>query len=319
MNVLITGITGFVGSYLAEELLAQLGDSITLFGTSHSEKNLKNIESVRDRITLFSGDLRDKSFISKVVTESKPDWIFHLAALSVNNKSISVGQEIIINNLQIQLNLFEDILQKKIDSKILIIGSAQEYDLVSVGDSPIDERTQINPVSPYGFSKAAQDLAAYTYFKSFGLKVIRIRAFNHTGPRQLPYFVIPSFVKQIVDIEKTTTNNIIKVGNLDVVRDFTDVRDIVKAYVLAMTKCEIGDVYNLGLGKGYKISWLLDKIVEISQSDIKVEIDKSKLRPVDNPVTICNNNKFKTITQWEPLIPIEQTLQDILNYWRKNA
>lgn len=316
MNVLITGITGFAGSYLAKELLQQFGTDVALFGTGH-HKPLP--EDLQGKVTLFSGNLEEEVFAQKVLEESEPEWIFHLAAIASGKDSFSAAEKTITSNLQMQLHLFTAVQKLQITPKFLIVGSGEEYGLVSEEANPINEKHSLQPVSPYGFSKLAQDLAAYTYYKSFGLEIVRVRPFNHTGPGQSPTFVIPAFAKQIAAIEKAEQEPIIKVGNLAAVRDFTDVRDMVKAYVLAIQKGEVGDVYNLGSGKGYTISKLLELLIKFSQKEISVAVEKERLRPIDLPVTICNNNKFKTITQWEPLIPIEQTLQDILNYWRKNA
>ncbi|KKP70327.1 hypothetical protein A2X44_01285 [candidate division CPR3 bacterium GWF2_35_18] len=319
MNILITGITGFVGSFLAEELFQNdlTNKNLKVFGTSFSS-GLDINSAVTKKINILKGNLRDSSFVQKIIKESKPDVIYHLAALSSGRNATDSASPTILNNLEVQLNIFEEVRKQKLNPKILIIGSAQEYGVTPKSVSYIDETVALNPVSPYGFSKVAQDLSAYTYFKSFGLKIIRIRAFNHTGPRQTEEFVIPSFAKQIIEKSKTKDENekIISVGNLDVTRDFTDVRDIVKAYILAVEKCKVGDVYNLGSGKGYKVRWLLDKLIQFSGENIKIEIDKKKLRAVDNPVTICNYGKFHKDTKWKPQIPIEKTLEDIFNYWK---
>lgn len=307
MNILITGLTGFVGKHLAKEVIDNSNSNI--FGTSYGSNNSDDLDK---GITILHGDLRDKEFVSQVITESKPEVIYHLAALSSGKDSFHQASEVVLNNLRVQLNIFDEVLKQKLDSKILIIGSAEEYGNVSDEKIPIDEQVSLNPISPYGLSKVAQDLSALTYFHSFGLKVIRLRSFNHTGPGQINKFVVPAFAKQIVNPE----TKVIKVGNLEAVRDFTDVRDVVKAYRLASEKCEIGEVYNIGSGSGYKIQWILEKMIELSKRDIEVQVDKDLLRPADIPVTICNCEKFIKKTGWEIQIPIEKTLEDILNYWR---
>ncbi len=316
MRILITGVTGFVGSYLAEYLVGQ-SENHEIFGTSTKPAFPSSLISLSDSVTILSGNLLDKTFTQEMLLKAKPDVIYHLAAISINGLGGTQGQDLIINNLQVQLNLFESLLKLKMSPKILVIGSAQEYGLVAEKENPIEENTPLNPVSPYGFSKVAQDLSAYTYFKSYQLPVVRIRAFNHTGPRQSADFVIPSFAKQIVEIERDQKEHTIQVGNLDVIRDFSDVRDIVRAYVLAMAKCEMGEVYNLGSGIGFPVRSLLDKLIQISNQDIEVEIDNKRLRVADNPVTICNYKKFNFATNWNPEITIDQTLLDIYNYWKK--
>ena len=252
-----------------------------------------------------------------MIKSVKPDVIFHLAAKANTAQSFHSASETILSNLKIQLQLFDSVLKYNLNSKIIIASSAEVYGIVAEKDNPISETLPVNPGTPYGMSKTAQDLAAYTYFKSNQLQTIRLRLFNHTGPRQRESFVIPSFAKQIVAIEKDhTKERKIFVGNLNAVRDFCDVRDIAKAYVAAMEKGEIGAVYNVGSGKGYKLKELLQELLHFAQIPIEIMVDQNRLRKVDLPVTICNNHKFCFQTKWAPCIPISQTLEDIINYWR---
>jgi GDP-4-dehydro-6-deoxy-D-mannose reductase len=320
INILITGATGFVGSHLATYILKNIKRNVTIFGTAFPLK-----ETVKG-INLLTGDLQDRQFVAKVINRSNPDLIFHLAAIAFVGTSLTEPDKVILNNITAQLNLLEEIRQQKRNPKILIVSSAECYGAVSKSDNPISETQGLAPVSSQGLSKVAQDLMGYVYYKSYGLQIIRVRPFNHIGPRQSPDFVVSSFAKQIAEIEKdvekkvrSKKRGVIRVGNLSARRDFTDVSDIVRAYWLALEKGKIGEVYNLGSGKDYAISWILDTLLSLSNVKIVVETDPSRLRPSEIPVTICNYQKFRNQTGWEPKIPIEQTLKDVLDYWRKEV
>lgn len=318
MNILITGLSGFVGQYLLEEIVKnskyQKEKNLHLFGTSHS-----NFTANYSNLQVFQGDLTDSIFVDKIISVSKPDLVFHLAAKSSGEQSFTLPTSSVTDNLIIELNLFEALRTQKLTPKILIVGSAEEYGIVKNKEITIDENFPLHPASPYAFSKVAQDLLAETYYHSYQMRVVRVRPFNHTGPGQKENFVLSSFAKQIAEIEKGKQKPIIKVGNLEAIRDFTDVRDIVKAYLLALEKCTTGEVYNIGSGRAYAIKDLLTKLINFSESKIKIEVDQKKLRPIDIPATICNYKKFLKVTSWKPEISIEKTLNDILNYWRNHT
>ena len=323
MNILITGISGFAGSFLAEYILKaqssirRLADKAqSLFGTVFSARESSNLQNIQDRLHLFSGDLSDRGFVKKVLDESSPDLIFHLAAMAFVGESLRNPEKVILNNIQIQLNLLEEIRARDIKPKILIVGSADEYGLAKPEDNPLSENQPLLPVSPYGLSKLAQDLMGYVYYKSFNLPIVRVRPFNHIGPRQSPQFVVPAFAKQIAEAEANLAEPVVRVGNLSAKRDFTDVRDMVKAYWLALQKGDLGEVYNLGSGKAYEIGWVLKTLISMSKKEIKIKIDPSLLRAVDLPVTMCNQQKFAAQTLWKPTFSIEETLLDTLNFWR---
>ena len=323
MNILITGISGFAGSFLAEYILKaqssirRLADKAqSLFGTVFSARESSNLQNIQDRLHLFSGDLSDRGFVKKVLDESSPDLIFHLAAMAFVGESLRNPEKVILNNIQIQLNLLEEIRARDIKPKILIVGSADEYGLAKPEDNPLSENQPLLPVSPYGLSKLAQDMMGYVYYKSFNLPIVRVRPFNHIGPRQSPQFVVPAFAKQIAEAEANLAEPVVRVGNLSAKRDFTDVRDMVKAYWLALQKGDLGEVYNLGSGKAYEIGWVLKTLISMSKKEIKIKIDPSLLRAVDLPVTMCNQQKFAAQTLWKPTFSIEETLLDTLNFWR---
>jgi len=210
----------------------------------------------------------------------------------------------------------EEIRAQGLKPKILIVGSADEYGLAKPEDNPLSENQPLLPVSPYGLSKLAQDLMGYVYYKSYGLPIVRVRPFNHIGPRQSPQFVVPAFAKQIAEAEANLAEPVVRVGNLSAKRDFTDVRDMVKAYWLALQKGDLGEVYNLGSGKAYEIGWVLKTLISMSKKEIRIKIDPSRLRAADLPVTMCNQQKFAAQTSWKPTFSIEETLLETLNYWR---
>jgi len=319
MNILITGISGFAGSFLAEYILKAQSSELkaqSLFGTVFSARESSNLQNIEDQLHLFAGDLSDRGFVKKVLDESCPDLIFHLAAIAFVGESLKNPEKVILNNIQIQLNLLEEIRAQGLKPKILIVGSADEYGLVAPADNPLSENQPLLPVSPYGLSKLAQDMMGYVYYKSFNLPIVRVRPFNHIGPRQSPQFVVPAFAKQIAEAEANLIKPEVRVGNLSAKRDFTDVRDMVKAYWLALQKGDLGEVYNLGSGKAYEIGWVLKTLISMSKKEIRIKIDPSRLRAVDLPVTMCNQQKFAAQTLWKPTFSIEETLLDTLNFWR---
>lgn len=317
MKVLVTGITGFVGSHLADSLLGK--GNIEVYGIERWRSNCENIEHIKDKIRLIECDIRDSSSVKKVVEEVKPDRIFHLAAQSFVFTSWHAPAETLTTNIIGELNIFEAIRELGISPKIHIAGSSEEYGMVRKSELPIKETNSLRPLSPYAVSKVGQDLLGYQYYMSYGLNIIRTRAFNHTGPRRGEVFVCSNFAKQIAKIKKGKQEPVIFVGNLEAIRDFSDVRDIVKAYWLAMEKCKSGEVYNICSGRGYKISEVLEILLALSKVNIKIRQDPNKMRPSDVPILVGDSSKFKKQTGWEPEIPFEQTLKDLLVYWRERV
>ncbi|UCE27682.1 MAG: GDP-mannose 4,6-dehydratase [Candidatus Coatesbacteria bacterium] len=316
MRVLITGITGFAGSHLADYLLDNVGD-VEVFGTTRWRSPTANIDHIRDRIEFVETDLRDASSVEELVRNFKPERVFHLAAQSYVVTSWKAPTETITTNIIGTVNIFEAVRRAGITPKILVACSSEEYGYVEPDEVPITEDNPMRPLSPYGVSKVGQDLLAYQYFKSFGLDVVRTRAFNHTGPRRGRVFVCSDFAIQVVEVEKKLRPPEVTVGNLDAIRDFTDVRDTVRAYWLALEKGKKGEVYNIASGTGHSIGEILDKLVAISGVDVEVVQDPARLRPSDVPLLIGDNNKFRADTGWEPEIHFDQTLSDILDYWRE--
>jgi GDP-4-dehydro-6-deoxy-D-mannose reductase len=317
MRVLITGITGFVGSHLAEYLLSL--KNCEIYGTYRWRSRMENISHIKERLKLYECDLKDATAVYNLIKEIRPDMIFHLAAQSYVPMSWTAPSETIITNVISQINILEAVRNLKMDTLIHIAGSSEEYGLVLKNEVPIKETNPLRPLSPYGVSKVAQDLLGFQYYKSYNLKIIRTRAFNHEGPRRGEVFVTSNFAKQIAEIEKGKREPIIYVGNLEAVRDFTDVRDVVRAYYLVLTKGKAGEVYNIASGKGYKIKEVLDIYLRMSKVKVEVKVDPARLRPSDVELLIGDATKIKEECGWQPQIPFEKTLEDLLNYWRERV
>jgi len=316
MRVLITGITGFAGSHLAEHILAEHPE-VEVFGTFRWRSRMDNVEHLDRKIKLLETDLRDYSSMHRALDISRPDFIFHLAAQSFVPASWTAPTETLVTNVTGQTNLFEAIRCLKLDPVVQIACSSEQYGLVLPDEVPIKETNPLRPLSPYAVSKVTQDYLGYQYFQSYGLKVIRTRGFNHTGPRRGQVFVTSNFCSQVAAIELGLQEPVIRVGNLDAIRDFTDVRDMVRAYWLAVTKGKPGEVYNIATGQGIRIRDILDRLLALSRVEVKIEVDPARLRPSDVEILIGDSSKFRADTGWEPRIPFEQTLRDLLDYWRQ--
>jgi len=318
MRVLITGITGFAGSHLADYILANHPD-VELFGLIRWRSRMENIVHIQDKLKLFEGDIKDIVSLKKCLAKIRPDRVFHLAAQSFVPTSWVCPAETFAINAIGQINLFEAILDLNLSPRIHIAGSSEEYGLVNSDEVPMKETNPLRPLSPYAVSKVAQDLLAYQYYKSYGLRTVRTRGFNHTGPRRGEVFICSNFAKQVAEIEKKKREPILYVGNLEAKRDFTDVRDTVRAYWLTLEKGEDGEVYNIGSGRTYAMKEVVDILTSLSEVYVKIEIDPSRLRPSDVPVLLSDSSKFRKLTGWEPKIPFKQSLQDLLDYWRERV
>ena len=314
MKVLITGITGFAGSHLADYCIAN--QDVELYGIIRWRSRTENIEHIWDKLNLLECDLRDASSTRQVIEDIMPDYIFHLAAQSFVPTSWSAPSESLTTNIIGQLNIFEAVKKLDLNCRIQIACSSEEYGMVYPDEVPITESSPLRPLSPYGVSKVGQDMLGYQYFMSYGMKVVRTRAFNHTGPRRGPVFVCSDFAKQIIDIERGVRNPVMEVGNLDARRDFTDVRDIARAYWLSLEKGKPGTVYNICSGTSYSIKEILDKLVKLSGVDVDIKTDKGRLRPSDVPLLEGDYSAFHAATGWNPEIPIDKTLSDLLDFWR---
>ncbi len=282
MKVLITGITGFVGSHLADFLLTK--KEVEVYGTKRWRSRTENIEHLKDKIILKECDLRDGSSVRRVINEIRPQRIFHLAGQSFVPTSWFAPEETISTNIMAELNIFEAVRQVGINPQIQIAGSSEEYGMVYENELPVKETNPLRPLSPYAVSKVGQDLLGYQYFMSYELNIVRTRGFNHTGPRRPPVFVCSDFARQIVEIEKNLCDPTIYVGSLETKRDFTDVRDIIRGYWLALERGIPGEVYNICSGKGYEIGEILDMLLGMTSNYIKIKVKKDSARMRPSPV-----------------------------------
>jgi GDP-4-dehydro-6-deoxy-D-mannose reductase len=318
MKVFITGITGFAGSHLADYLLDEHPE-VEVFGSHRWRSRRDNIAHLGERVTLVECDLRDFTSVMAALDRIRPDLVFHLAAQSFVPASWTAPVETLTTNIAGQTNIFEAVRLLRLDPAIQIACSSEEYGLVLPDEVPIKETNPLRPLSPYAVSKVGQDYLAYQYFQSYGLRTVRTRGFNHTGPRRGEVFVSSNFARQVARIEAGLQEPVVRVGNLDSVRDFTDVRDMVRAYWLAATRGRPGEVYNVASGHGITVRALLDRLLAMSRIEVRVEIDPERLRPSDVEVLIGDSSRFRADTGWEPRIPLEQTLRDLLDYWRERT
>jgi GDP-4-dehydro-6-deoxy-D-mannose reductase len=317
-RILITGIGGFVGQHLTEYLRQQSSGNVEIFGTTRSliDRNDASFSGVH----MLHAELTLPKDMGNVIGRVKPDEVYHLAALSSPADSFKTPAETISNNVSAEAHLFEALRNHNLlKTKILIVTSSDMYGKVKKSDIPIDEDTPFHPANPYAVSKIAQDYLALQYYLSYQMHIIRVRPFTHVGPRQSDRFVLSSFAKQIALIEKGKQEPVLKVGNLDAKRDVTDVRDMVRAYVLLMKKGTPGAVYNAGSGESTKIIVLLNKLLSFSTVKITTSVDAARMRPSDITDIRCDYRKLRRTTGWKPEIPLEQTLHDILEYWRETA
>lgn len=314
-KALVTGIAGFAGSHLSELLLKE---HIEVFGFYHPSHSTENINHIKDKLNLIACDVLVKKTVEESTKKIKPDLVFHLSAFSSPPQSFLNPQATLNNNIEGQLNLLESLAKINSNAKILIIGSSEEYGDIPKKYLPANEDTPFAPTSPYAVSKIAQDMLGLQFFLHNKLKIVRVRPFNHIGPRQAPMFVVPSFASQVAQLEKQG-GGILKVGNVETYRDFTDVRDMVKAYLLALDMGKFGEVYNIGSARSIKIKEVLEKLLSFTKAKIKIQVEKSRLRTKDTQEVICNFTKFKKQTGWEPKIPIDTTLFDTIEYERSRA
>ncbi len=312
MRALITGINGFVGGHLAEHLLSSGMWEVA----GIARQPAITLETLNGRVTYVAADLGDREQTLRALASIRPNVIFHLAGQSNVPNAFADPHTTVQTNIGAQLNLFLSVLHLRIDPLIIVASSNEIYGSVRPEDLPVNEQTLLRPVNPYAVSKAAQDLFAYQYHISHRLRTIRFRPFNHIGPRQTEAFVVPAFAAQIARIEAGLQPPVLRVGNLAVERDFSDVRDIVRAYELAALHGEVGAAYNVGSGQAVGIQRILDILLTFSTHDIQIEPDPSRMRPSDVPRVVCDASRFHADTGWTPRIPLEQTLFDTLEYWR---
>lgn len=318
-RVLITGLTGFVGSHLADYLLANT--KYKIFGLKRVNSSLQNINHILSKLTLLNGELIDQTSLARAFELSKPDFIYHLGALSWVTPSWDMPSAYMEVNAIGTINLFEALRITSLNPRILTSCTPEEYGDVPKNLLPITEDTRVSPVNLYAASKLAQDAVCQAYYASYGFKIIRTRAFNHEGPRRGTLGALSSFAYQIARIEKGLQIPTVKVGNLSAKRNFTDVKDMARAYFLAMEKGIPGELYLIGSDQIYTIRECLEILISLSplKNKIKYRVDPKLVRPSELRLLIGKFDKFEKLTGWKPEIKFEQTLKSILNYWRESV
>lgn len=306
MKALIFGVSGFVGHYLTEELRSH-GYDVAGSDILPSCGN-KNVE-------YYDGDLLDPDFVAELIQKVKPDVIFNLAAISSVGASWKIPQTTIQVNVVGALNILEAAGKYARDAKVMFIGSSEEY---CVKDGAISESDPLSANNPYGISKMAQEQFVDSYRAKYGMKIYYARPFNHTGIGQKDSFVLPSFCKQAAMIEASGEGGDIRVGNLTAKRDFSDVRDVARAYRLIIESDDDSKIYNVGSGKAYGLDEMLQYIVSLCSVDVKVVVDQDRFRPIDTPIVLCDNSAIKRDLGWEPRYSIFDTLKDMYEYYLKN-
>ncbi|MDP2933872.1 MAG: GDP-mannose 4,6-dehydratase [bacterium] len=321
MKILITGISGFVGSHFADFLLSNFSE-VEIHGTVLPASERGEFARQYPRITSHPCDINVKDQIRRVLEEVKPDRIFHLAAQSYVSSSWENPELTLHTNIIGQSNLLEAVRSLKVasfDPVVVLACSSEEYGPVKEDGVVYKEDSPLHPQSPYAISKIAQDFMGYQYNKSYGLQVIRLRSFNHTGPRRDPVFGVSAFCKKIAEIENGGSQPEMIVRDLTAVRDFTDVRDIVRAYWEACDNCLPGEAYNVCSGRGISFKEILDELLVLSTvKNIRLIPDPAGPRPTDGGRIVGDNGKFCSATGWKPKIDfLKQTLPQMLDYWRK--
>ncbi len=316
MKALITGISGFVGTYLTQYLLENTDWQVagTVFGPYGS------IKPWWERLEIYPAELSRLEVTAFILEQVQPDYIFHLAAQPLVSLSHHDPWGTLENNIRMQLNILQAMVDLEMrDTRLLVVGSGEVYGRVRPEELPIDEAQPFRPLNPYAVSKVAQDMLGLQYYLTHDVQTIRVRPFNHIGPGQRPGFVAPDFAQQIAAIEAGQLPPVMRVGNLEARRDFTDVRDVVRAYHLLLTQGQPGQVYNVGYGQSHPIQEMLDMLLSMSHERIATESDPERMRPSDTPDIVCDAGKLYRQTGWQPTIPFEQSLSDVLDHWRERV
>lgn len=307
-RALIIGGAGFVGPYLYREL--------SEYEVHITKLEHETIAPFIEKDKIHNLNILNKEEIKAILQTLQPDIIYHLAAQS--SVALSwINPELTIDiNIKGSLYLLDSIRESGLNPRIILIGSGEEYGYVKMEEVPIKEENVVRPGNIYAATKVFQNLLGEIYAKAYDMDIISVRAFNHIGAGQLPHFVVADFCKQVADIEKGLQEPVIRVGNLEAARDFTDVRDVVRAYHLLGMDGKQGETYNVGSGKAIKIRYILEKIIGLSKVKIAIEVDEKKLRPVDIPVIEADTNKLREVSGWKPEIGLEETLRSTLNFFR---
>jgi len=311
MHLLITGATGFVGSHFRRYLREATDWQVT--GTAFPDRPP---ESCHPRERCVALDARDDKQVRALLREIRPDAILHLAAQSHVPTAYKDPWNTLENNIKGQLNLLEACVALELKPRFIAVGSGEEYGRATEDALPLREAHPLRPENPYSVSKVAQDVLGYQYFRSYQIPVMRVRPFNHVGPGQSERFVLPAFASQVARIEAGKQEPVLRVGNLSPARDFTDVRDVVRAYHLLLLHGEPGEVYNISSSQARTIQSLVDQLLALVEVEITVETDPERYRPADVPIVYGSAEKLEAETGWQPEIPFEKTVADVLEEWR---
>ncbi|MBQ8983567.1 MAG: GDP-mannose 4,6-dehydratase [Lachnospiraceae bacterium] len=310
MKILIIGAAGFVGGYLIHHLHTDLSDIV--YATKLPHEHLDT-----DEARIYDLNILEPETISPLLEEIHPDAVIHLAAQSSVSVSWKKPDLTVDINIKGTLYLLEAIRNLDYSPRVLLVGSGEEYGHILPDETPIKETNHIRPGNIYAVTKACQNMIGKLYCDAYKMDIMSVRAFNHIGPKQTDLFVVSDFCKQIAQIEAGLSAPVLHVGNLSAARDFTDVRDVVRAYAMLIRTGRSGETYNVGSGQAVTIDQILHKIIAHSSADIQVEVDPAKLRPVDVPIIEADISKLQTDTEWEPTISIDDTIEDVLAYWRQ--
>ena len=313
-RILITGVTGFVGSYLVEQCRARYPQA-ELFGL-YNRKVPRGVPAAMKHITALKADITEAEDVRLALVQSRPDVIFHLAAQSSVAASWSDPVQTFQVNAIGTLRLLETVRLLHPAACIVLVGSGEQYGAVQPHENPIHEACPLRPISPYAVSKATQDLYGYQYFVAYGLPIVRVRSFNHFGPRQADAFVLPGFARQIALMEAGKAEPVVMVGNLQAKRDFLPVEDVVAAYLAVAESGQLGDVYNVGSGHARSIGEILDHLLTLAKIRICIREDAARMRPGDIPILEADISRIQAHTGWKPTVSFESTLEEILDYWR---
>lgn len=311
-KAMVIGAAGFVGGYLIKHLNDDCGYEVV--ATKLPSETLENLPA-----KVYNLDILDKESIVSLLFETRPDYIFHLAAQSSVSVAWNNPQLTIDVNIKGAVNVMDAVRELYYKPRIVVIGSGEEYGHIREGETPIKEDNRINPGNIYAATKACQNMIGSIYARAYDMEIVLVRAFNHIGPKQSPIFVVSDFCKQVAEIEAGLREPVMYVGNLSAKRDFTDVRDVVRAYGLLAKNGQKGSTYNVGRGHAYAIREILDKIISYSTVEIKVETDPAKIRPVDVPIIEADISRLVEATGWAPEIAIDDTIKEVLDYWREKC
>lgn len=316
-NVLITGITGFAGSHVADHHLQHSSETV-LWGLKRPNSRMRNVRHMRECVRWIDGDLTDITSLMAALEKSRPDKIYHFGALSWVTPSWDMPAAYMQTNAIGTINLFEAMRAIGLKARVLVSCTPEEFGDVPEEKLPITEATEIHPINPYAASKVAQDAVCMSYAASYGFEIIRTRAFNHEGPRRDIHGANASFAYQIARIEEGLQEPVIQVGNLEALRNFTDIRDMAYAYVLAMEKCLPGELYLIGSDEVHTMRNCLDFLLSLSsRKDIRYEVDPARVRPTELRRFVADCSKFRNCTGWAPQFSFAETMRSVLDYWRE--